>query len=334
MDSLTTRPMEPGDLSGVLDLAVRCLGERPGGDAELYWRWKHEESPFGPSLVILALDGSRIVGLRAFMRWEWRSSKGTLRAVRAVDTATDPDFRRRGIFSRLTRELIEVSHQDGVDFIFNTPNEKSRPGYLKLGWSDYGRPTLWVRARSLVSMARRTTAPTAETDLSGFGLTRARDLPAASWSTATMGVLTSTNRYIATPRTLEYLEWRYAHCPGRPYWIAQGGPGNEAYLMVLSPIVRRGVQELRVCELLLGEGRQSEITARRRLVSLAKQSRAQLVVGANPGDRRIRSLFLRAGMFPIPRSGPGVTVNRLSSTALPEKSSVRLAYSLGDLELF
>ncbi len=28
---------------------------------------------------------------------------------------------------------------DGVDAIVNTPNDKSRPGYLEMGWPEVGR---------------------------------------------------------------------------------------------------------------------------------------------------------------------------------------------------
>ena len=38
--------------------------------------------------------------------------------------------------------------------MFNTPNDKSRPGYLKMGWSELGRPTLGVVPRSPVSLVR------------------------------------------------------------------------------------------------------------------------------------------------------------------------------------
>ncbi|MDH5380092.1 MAG: hypothetical protein OEW75_04520, partial [Cyclobacteriaceae bacterium] len=39
-----------------------------------------------------------------------------------------------------TGQLHELTH-----FIFNTPNEKSRPGYLKMGWVDAGRLPVYFR---------------------------------------------------------------------------------------------------------------------------------------------------------------------------------------------
>ncbi|MEJ2542275.1 MAG: GNAT family N-acetyltransferase, partial [Gemmatimonadota bacterium] len=121
------------------------LGEGVSPRTQAYWRWKHEASPFGASPCLLATAGGRVVGLRVFMRWEWRLNGRTISSVRAVDTATHPEWRGQGIFTRLTRALLARVEGEGVSFVFNTPNEKSRPGYLKMGWEDVGRVSLWVR---------------------------------------------------------------------------------------------------------------------------------------------------------------------------------------------
>ena len=107
--------------------------------------WKHERNPFGPSLAWVVERGGRVVAVRLFMRWEFRRGGATLRAVRAVDTATHPDHQGRGLFTALTQHAVEACRTDGVAFVFNTPNEQSRPGYLKLGWREVGRLRTAVR---------------------------------------------------------------------------------------------------------------------------------------------------------------------------------------------
>ncbi len=66
------------------------------------------------------------------------AGRHAVRAVRAVDTATHPDHQGRGIFSTLTPTR---SRRCGsrADLVFNTPNEKSLPGYLKMGWQIVGQ---------------------------------------------------------------------------------------------------------------------------------------------------------------------------------------------------
>ena len=76
----------------------------------------------------VALAGSRVVGFRAFLRWELVGPDGRVRyAARAVDTATDPDFQGRGIFTRLTLEALDALPADGVELVFNTPNARASP---------------------------------------------------------------------------------------------------------------------------------------------------------------------------------------------------------------
>ena len=70
-----------------------ALGGGPAGSRPAeFFRWKHLENPFGRSFMLVAEADGRIVGLRAFMRWEFVAGDGAFRAVRAVDTATHPDY--------------------------------------------------------------------------------------------------------------------------------------------------------------------------------------------------------------------------------------------------
>ena len=90
----------------------------------------------------------------------------SVEAVRAVDTATHPDYQGRGIFTRLTLRRSTSCAPTASTFVFNTPNDQSRPGYLKMGWHEVGRAPRSVRPRSLSRRVR---------------LARAR-VPADQWS--------------------------------------------------------------------------------------------------------------------------------------------------------
>ena len=132
------RPYDSAAGAACLDL----LGAtRPGSDSghrnSDFWTWKHSANPFGVSEGLCAVDPAtqRLVGLRILMKWTLQAPDGTrVRAARAVDTATHPEYRRRGIFATLTRGALTELASHRVDLIFNTPNEMSLPGYLQLGW--------------------------------------------------------------------------------------------------------------------------------------------------------------------------------------------------------
>jgi GNAT superfamily N-acetyltransferase len=138
---LTIRRASRADLPEILTLAQRSLGWL-GDDADTrFFAWKHFENPFGESPMWVAEADGRLAGFRTFLRWDLCTPTGQVRhAVRAVDTATDPDFQGRGIFTRLTLAALDELRAEGVDFVFNTPNDQSRPGYLKMGWHLVARP--------------------------------------------------------------------------------------------------------------------------------------------------------------------------------------------------
>lgn len=99
------------------------------------FKWKHLENPFGSSYGLLAVDGDKIVGVRMFMFWKFFNpkSKNVVTAIRPVDTVVDGGYRGQGLFKKLTLTGLEECKEE-YDFIFNTPNENSLPGYLKMGW--------------------------------------------------------------------------------------------------------------------------------------------------------------------------------------------------------
>ena len=151
------REANSDDRPAVLALLTRTLGWHDDPRHEALFAWKHEQNPFGPSPMWVACDGGRVVALRVFMRWQFRRGSETLRAVRAVDTATDPAYQGKGLFTALTLHGLEALRADGVDFVFNTPNAQSLPGYLKMGWQVVGKVPAAFRLRgprSLVTTAK------------------------------------------------------------------------------------------------------------------------------------------------------------------------------------
>ena len=128
------RRADDSDRPSVLDLLAGSLGwDRDQKFAELF-AWKHVRNPFGPSAAWVAVEHEAVVGFRTFLRWQFEHPDGrTRRAVRAVDAATSPAHRRQGIFRRLTLTAVDELIAEGVDFVFNTPNANSRPGYLRMG---------------------------------------------------------------------------------------------------------------------------------------------------------------------------------------------------------
>jgi len=126
------------------------------------FRWKLGEcNPAGRGFLTLAMCNGLVVGAASGTRKILRIKGETLDAIEIGDTFTHPDFRRKGkcitplthnqtedpyftlsVFGRLVSETINRAKLNGISFIYGTPNENSKPPYLKrLGFYqiDYGK---------------------------------------------------------------------------------------------------------------------------------------------------------------------------------------------------
>src|SRR4051812_77921 len=84
------------------------LGIGPDRRYSAFLSWKHDSNPFGRSPAWVLLDAGEIVGVRVFLRWVFRvdGSEQAI-AIRAVDTATAPTHRGKGVFTTLTMAALE-----------------------------------------------------------------------------------------------------------------------------------------------------------------------------------------------------------------------------------
>ena len=315
-------------MESILGLCRASLGWKASDPNEAFFNWKHVDNAFGesPSWVATTGDGD-IVGLRVFMRWEFCGPGGrTYRAVRAVDTATHPDFQGRGIFTKLTLAGVEELTADGVDFVFNTPNDKSMPGYLKMGWQVVGRIPVSVRVRSPMSAARLRGAKAA----------------AGKWSSGTSAgidartVLADKNalerllssvpepQAIHTPRSANYYQWRYDFAP-LGYRALPLGDIVEDGFIVFRVRTRGTATELTVCDV-VAPRRASVGTAVGHLLRSAKAdyaiSTSNKALEAGPSK----------GFVPVRRLGPIMTWREVTRSGIPQMKDLGL--TMGDVELF
>jgi len=326
------------DIPAIIELMKASLGGGAIPRTREFWHWKHEENPFGPSSFWVAEAAQGLVGVRVFMRWTFRCGTDAVRAVRAVDTATHPDFQGRGIFRTLTLGLAEDVGKQGVSFIFNTPNDKSRPGYLKMGWVRAGRLSFWIRPERPLRMVqatlrdrvgRESSDQRAEEPLPGAELLEGQDTLALL---ERLGI--PMGRRYATPVDRTYLAWRYARCPAARYGFATSD--HRRNLIVYRVRRRRGMRELTLCDIFAERspaGFRSTVEALRTLVSRVSPDYA---INAAHRDAFEARIMITSGLVPAPFVGPIVVVRLLtSSTSLPDPRRLSsFAPSIGDMELF
>jgi GNAT superfamily N-acetyltransferase len=310
---IEVRRATPDDAEPVLEMLAVALGWGSDPIVAQLFAWKHSESIFGPSPAWVATSEGRVVGYRTFMRWTFLWAGEPVEAVRAVDTATHPDFRGRGLFRLLTTRAVEDLRDEGVGFVFNTPNDQSRPGYLKMGWQVVGRLPVAAQASGPGGLLR---------------MTRARQ-PAELWSQpTTVGVdpveffgsaqaptlQQGDDGALRTRRHQPYLAWRYGFMPLH-YRVWCDDRSGSALVFRLR---RRGAAtELALLEAFGTAG----LRAVNRLLAATGADYAIGLAAARP----------RAGL-PLPNQGPLLTWRALARTDCPPLEQWHL--SLGDVELF
>ncbi len=331
------REMEPSDLPAVVELMSLGLGEGQLPRHPAAWNWKHESNPFGRSLVLVAEASGLVIGHRAFMRWVLQQNGSTMGAFRAVDTVTHPSWQGSGVFRHLTSKLLDRLPENGAGLVFNTPNNRSLPGYLKMGWRVAGRPPIWIKplrpfrtawgqwGRSRTS-AGSGNAPRPSGDLN--------ELLSSPWLSRFLEQLRGNDRHrLMTPRTTEYLRWRYAEVPGIRYHGRGVFRDNAGAILIWRVRQRHRLSELRVCELMLTPGATGVALVTDLLSRTLRESTGDLASMVATPDSPERTIGIRLGFLPSPKR-PVLAVRRLNSEGSQFQHIRQWRLSAGDLELF
>ncbi len=331
-------PLTEVSTADLLSFLRLSLGDQPEVRNEAFWTWKHVQNPFGPSPGLAAVAKGQVVALRVFLRWAFADRSRLLPAVRAVDTATHPSWRRQGLFRQLTQRLVHEVQGEGTALIFNTPNPRSRRGYLAMGWQDMGRVPLLVRVLRPGRVAAALLAGRARQARQAHSLDALAtidellDVPGLA---PFLARLWSDEPRLHTPRSLEYLRWRYAAVPSVRYgaqWRLAGGSGA---LVIARARQRRGLSEVSLAEILVpadGAGIEQAIALLDTIV--ASVDADYIVASAAPGTPEERAAR-GAGFRPVRWLGPRLTARWLAEegkTSAASWSGWRLSF--GDLELF
>ncbi|MDT8441713.1 MAG: GNAT family N-acetyltransferase [Desulfuromonadales bacterium] len=310
-----------------------------------FWNWKHAQNPFGESISYVAMEGERLVGLRTFLRWQWCAGNQSYDAIRAVDTATHPQHQRKGIFSRLTLAVLDEARREQFDFVFNTPNRKSLPGYLKMGWRLVGQLPLYVKVLAPVRFAAglaRNALTACDAEIAVEEIIAGRLVRFGDWLAAhgeeLEGLLTA-DRLLRGPgfntaRSVEFLRWRYAGHPYVDYHVLEARAAGELRgLLICRANARRGLREVVLADLLLGSA-DFELV-RSMIATLRRQVRADyLIAHFGSGTAQLAGLR-RCGFHRLPRQGIDLTVRDLDKSVEPDPFSLDdWSLCLGDLEIF
>ncbi|TPE40000.1 GNAT family N-acetyltransferase [Pontibacter mangrovi] len=311
------------DIPAIVELLKSSLGEGLIQKSERLWNWKHVENPHGASPVLVAEADGKVVGVRAFLRWQWVYKGQVLQAIRAVDTATHPDYQGKGIFKKLTLQGLADAKEDGIHLVYNTPNESSKPGYLKMGWVEMSRMALKLKINPFAY--KRQAVPQAPS----------QDWRALATLLPKLANPIATTDQVQTFLSPAYLQWRYQDNPLFDYHFLSD---YKSYVLFYRIKSHSFGQEMRVLDLLT-DSKVFDKKAKSALAASFKQiSNACFLTSASGRHFELAScVYSGMGLLPVMDKGPIVTLRNVS---LQEDLFNKLSrqqnwgYTLGDMELF
>lgn len=305
------------DLQGIISVLKASLGESSSRKTIEVWSYKHLENPFGESLVLIAEEDGEIIGVRAFMKWTWQKGGQQYSCFRAVDTATHPDHQGKGIFKKLTLRALEIAKEVDGDFVFNTPNDQSRPGYLKMGWLTVDK----VKIKIVPNFNFFSGINGSENETSG----KSESIRCLDSVLEEYNARLASGSKIFTPKTSEFLKWRYQKCILQNYVLL-----NEKEYFVAAYVKNHSrYKELRISEIICINNLHESIL-NKKISQLATANNALIITYSN-------KINLKSKLGLIGKFGPILTLKQIQDNFKDElffQNIDNWANSIGDLELF
>lgn len=210
--NFTFRKYQPQDREQILHL-MDNLWPFTAEEKEKYFHWKFEQNPYTQSpMGFVALDGNRIVSFRGCMVQPLIFKGESFLAATLGDSVTDPNYRRMGLLTNITKFLTSELNKD-KEFKVCLNSSSGGPTYyglLKLGWKPLAERT-HLFSFSMSSFRNRVPIPVYPIELkrNGYTIIISKEI-----RTNEMAQLVSQHKsldVISIDRDSQYFNWRFAN---------------------------------------------------------------------------------------------------------------------------
>jgi GNAT superfamily N-acetyltransferase len=119
-------------------------------------KWKYFGSPFGDCIVVMAYSKKgELAGEISFGKYEFVDNGNIVRAIYSYQTMVHPNFQRKGLFSTLTKKVIEIAKEQNIDVVFNFPNHNSYKPFVKLNFKPLNSLKYWITAGHFLTFIKQ-----------------------------------------------------------------------------------------------------------------------------------------------------------------------------------
>lgn len=117
-----------GDEKSILEVFEMCFNRKMTYN---YWKWRYADNIyFKDNVINLAWDGNRLAGHYALSPTHIYINGVRYNSGLSMTTMTAPDYRGRGLFTQLARDLYKNNGQS-IDIIYGVPNQNSVKGFIE-----------------------------------------------------------------------------------------------------------------------------------------------------------------------------------------------------------
>ncbi len=153
----TIRLYAPADALGVQEVLRATYGAQ--APAQATYEWWAFGCPEATNGAMVAESDGRVVGMQPMEIFAFTDAGMTVKGGVLTGVTVHPDFRRQGIFSALIKACEQEAWRQDAEFVTTMPNERSRPGFHKMGYCDLGRRRFLIRPVDARDFGRKMAGP-------------------------------------------------------------------------------------------------------------------------------------------------------------------------------
>ena len=227
----------------ILDLTKKTFGNVEISNSS-YFDWQYRNNPDGKAIVLLARDDSNdlIVGTNTITPSKLIVDGEEIMSSLACNVQVHPNYRKKGIFSKLLLSMPESALANGIHSLFAIPNDNSFKAFINEGSTEITQLPLLVRPIRFsqyfrfpikqilkpfdILWKKKKTFPYSIEQLNGN----------FDDSFEILAKKTSNRVSVMHSRTKEFLNWRYKNHPTRKYQIFTLKENNELLGYIITKI--------------------------------------------------------------------------------------------------
>jgi len=218
MSTITIERYAENDIPEIIDLIRLSFGHDFSAER---WHWLHYKNLLAPSFIILARDDNKIIGIYSVIKKEITINGKKYIAGRDIDPVVHPEYRGKGIFSKLLKAGYEMCKGE-IDIHFNFANEQSEAGFLKNGWTQVRNrklafPGIQKLNKFLRLLVRLTPVKTPICKI----------IEIEHPEKFQMNHEFNSDKNICIKKNMEYIIWRYCSNPDKQYRYFKAVSGND-----------------------------------------------------------------------------------------------------------